>query len=342
MASWGYRVGGHLIDIAAAIVPAWAVSATLQYAGVESDVAVTVWFVTAVVIWMLNTTVLFGATGGRSLGKLVGGMSVIREDGRRAGYGLGLLRNTICRLIYVIPFVWLADNLWPLGDDRQALRDKMVSTRVMREPSYPRRAWPLAITAVCVLALIYGAAVLASDAEERNSGYTASDREAFIEGCTEDDSSRGDCACLYRYIADRVAYDDYREADQNTNIDRWPANVRDTAEAGSAICFTDDTPTLPEPQETSVTFDGKQYSCSNVVLGQIDDAKRAVITARKPLADMRYALEQIDRKYPSNTLPPATYERYETLRKRYNWRVDHSNRAIDRYNQKLESLCDRS
>lgn len=96
------------------------------------------------------------------------------------------------------------------------------------------------------------------------------------------------------------------------------------------------------PPATPVRSGGKTYWCSYAAVDEIDDLDEKIETARRPLAGMRHALETIADKYPGNTLPPGTYERYERLRKRFNWRVDQANAATRRYNAGLEDLCSTS
>lgn len=134
-----------------------------------------------IIVWLLNAVVIAAITNGQTLGKKVACIRTVRENGRRYGVGTALLRDVVCRLIFVIPLVWLIDSLMPLGEARQTQRDKMVSTRVMQEPEYRSRRWPLAIGAVALTAA-WIAVIGSTDMYEGSDNYTGLDREVFING----------------------------------------------------------------------------------------------------------------------------------------------------------------
>jgi hypothetical protein len=141
----------------------------------------------------------------------------------------------ICRLIYVVPLVWLIDVLIPLGDQRQTLRDRMVSTRVMKEPVYPSRRWPLAATAA-VLTSGWFALVAGTDALETTDTYSGLDREFFINGCTEEgEFSESECGCVFDYISARLPYDEYLEADRQ-DVEDWSPRVNRIVADGFSRC----------------------------------------------------------------------------------------------------------
>jgi len=67
-------------------------------------------------------------------------MRIVRDDGRPARFGTGFLRDTICRLIYIVPLVFLIDSLSAVGEQRLTVRDRIVHTHVVQEPAHRRRA----------------------------------------------------------------------------------------------------------------------------------------------------------------------------------------------------------
>ena len=116
LADWGVRCGARLLDTLFVIL-------TL--------------FIGAIVNWFLMARE--GERNGMSLGKQVCNLRVVKEDGTPMTAGDAIVRQFVVKtlLFYVVGgfffFPWVADFLWPLGDDRnQALHDKMVSTYVVR------------------------------------------------------------------------------------------------------------------------------------------------------------------------------------------------------------------
>ncbi len=185
-ASWGHRVGGWLIDACLALSVGFAIGTLIAAVGVADDTAESVAGVCIVAAWLLNTTVLVGVSRGQSVGKLVGGMRIVHDDGRPARFGTGFVRDSVCRVMYLIPLAWLIDSLLPLGRQRQTLRDKIVSTHVVQEPSYRRRAWVLALAAGMSIAALVGLIAVSPGSWGNDSGRTstASDRGIFVARCS--------------------------------------------------------------------------------------------------------------------------------------------------------------
>jgi uncharacterized RDD family membrane protein YckC len=101
--------------------------------------------------WLVITSVFMAVFRGRTLGKLIGGLQVVREDGRAAGLGTSLLRDQFGRLLWGIPPFFLADTVWPLGPKRLALRDRMFNTVVL-ERAGGVRSQTLALAVIAVVA----------------------------------------------------------------------------------------------------------------------------------------------------------------------------------------------
>ena len=151
LANWGYRACGGIIDLACTLAVAGLVSHLAAALGVGVDTGTLLLGGTLALFWLLNTVVLVAITDGKSLGKLVGDMRIVRGDGRPAGAGTGFLRDTVARLMYVVPLLFLVDYLWAAGDRRQALRDKIAGTHVLQGADYERRAWAVGLGAVVAL-----------------------------------------------------------------------------------------------------------------------------------------------------------------------------------------------
>ena len=235
MAAWGYRVGATLTNVALAVLVGVAAAGVALAAGAGDDDATTVGMLTILGAWLINAVIIAAVTNGQSLGKKLAGIRVIRENGRPYGIGTALVRDVICRLIYVVPLVWLIDVLIPLGAERQTLRDRMVATRVMQEPVYRSRRWPLAATAA-ILTCIWFALVAGTDALETTDTYTGLDREVFINGCTEEgEFSDSECGCVFDYISARLPYDEYQEADRQ-DLEDWSPRVNRIVADGFSAC----------------------------------------------------------------------------------------------------------
>jgi uncharacterized RDD family membrane protein YckC len=229
MASWGYRVGAFLVDIGLVLGAVFAVAFLGGALGWSEDTVETVAILTSIGVWVLDTAVVVGITGGQSLGKRLAGTRIVHDSGTRVGFGTGLLRDTICRLLFVIPLVGLIDALMPLGQEHQSIRDKMMSTRVVREPVYRSRRWLVTTAAVLVTATWVALTVVGNtwdEASELGNGYQAIDRDAFISGCRDEGGGEKTCACAFDYIKARLSYDEYAAADRTANTSNWAPRTR--------------------------------------------------------------------------------------------------------------------
>jgi uncharacterized RDD family membrane protein YckC len=138
LAGRGHRLGAFLVDAGVALVLTWTVLAVLLAAGLS--VGRTAHLLLLVAAWVLTTAVASGLNDGKSVGKALAGVRVVRgADGSGAGFWLSFFRDSVCRLLYVIPFFGPLDCLWPLGHERKALRDKIVDTQVVSEPDWRSR-----------------------------------------------------------------------------------------------------------------------------------------------------------------------------------------------------------
>ena len=106
--------------------------------------------------WVALTSGVSGVTKGQSLGKLIAGTRAVRDGGGQVGFWWSFLRDTVCRLLYCIPLVGLADNLWPVGSTRESLRDKMTATHVLQTEAYPRRVQALTVAMVLSIGACWG------------------------------------------------------------------------------------------------------------------------------------------------------------------------------------------
>jgi uncharacterized RDD family membrane protein YckC len=227
MANWGYRVGAFLVDVSLVVLVGLGVGYLAEAAGADSDTAESIGGLTILGAWLINTSVVVGLTRGQSLGKRLAGTRIVRENGLPARFGIGLVRDTICRLLYIIPLVALVDAFMPLGENRQSLRDKIVRTRVLREPAYRARRWILTLAAV-LLTGSWVAVSIAAGSWDSTTNYSALDRDVFISGCADEGGSEAGCSCAFDYVKARVPYDEYAQADRTEVTSDWPPRVRRT------------------------------------------------------------------------------------------------------------------
>jgi uncharacterized RDD family membrane protein YckC len=103
MASWGYRVGAFLVDLGLVLGAGFAVGFVGGALGWSDGTAETVAFLVMIAVWVLDTAVVVGVTGGQSLGKRLAGTRIVHDSGTRIGFGVGFLRDTICRLLWFCP-----------------------------------------------------------------------------------------------------------------------------------------------------------------------------------------------------------------------------------------------
>ena len=77
--------------------------------------------------------ILLSAFSGQSPGKVLAGIKVVRSNGMDMGVGTGLLRETIGKLISVLPLIVPLGFLWVLFDkENRGWHDKIADTKVIR------------------------------------------------------------------------------------------------------------------------------------------------------------------------------------------------------------------
>jgi len=152
LASWGRRALAGLLDLVVVVALAVGIVAVFgavfsagflggDTAGVISVVVGLLLSLVAVVCAAaLYAPTVMAATDGRTLGKAVCGIRVVRTSGSRMGFWWSVLREVVFKgfVLLVLASVTfglaiLADLLWPLWDGEQrALHDFPCQTRVVR------------------------------------------------------------------------------------------------------------------------------------------------------------------------------------------------------------------
>jgi uncharacterized RDD family membrane protein YckC len=153
LSGWWRRVGAHLIDGviigAVALVLLVAVTAPFSIGFFVNDtvgigaviVGVLFSFVCIFVAALLYAPLLMARTDGRTLGRMVTGIRVIRASGEPIDFGFAMLREVAIKWLLfgaVLGSITgglavLVDYLWPLWDEEnRALHDYVVNTRTVR------------------------------------------------------------------------------------------------------------------------------------------------------------------------------------------------------------------
>jgi uncharacterized RDD family membrane protein YckC len=90
---------------------------------------------------LLYAPAMMARTDGRTLGRMVTGIRVVRAGGERIDFGFAFLREVLVKWLLfnaiagsiTFGLAWLVDCLWPLWDEEnRALHDYVVNTRTVR------------------------------------------------------------------------------------------------------------------------------------------------------------------------------------------------------------------
>lgn len=148
LASWGSRVGAQLLDwlillVPSAILIALVVGVFLAGSDVGGVITAIIAFLLYIVVALFYAPVLMARQGehnGKTWGKQILGITVIRDNGQQIDLGFAFLRQFVV-INLLFGFVGgffagiptLVDYLWPLWDDEnRCLHDMVVSTHVVR------------------------------------------------------------------------------------------------------------------------------------------------------------------------------------------------------------------
>ena len=241
IAGFGYRVAAFLFDLALALAALGAAA----LAGLSERAA----FAVALAAWVFVTSVASAVFDGQTLGKLLTGTRVITAHGRPVRFGTSLLRDSLTRLLYLVPFFFLVDSIFAAASrDGRTLRDKMAGTYVVRAAPSPLRAGAVSLAAVALFAVwIVGTG---SFGDAPGEGYSSVDRSAFVESCRDEGSSRGRCVCLYEFISSRLTHDEYTGVSSDDPRD-WPAHVRQVTDDAASACDGDEPEGPPPGSQTA-------------------------------------------------------------------------------------------
>lgn len=203
----GLRAAGWLIDFFGVLAIGFGVGLLSIGAGASEDAGLGWAMLAAFVIWVLDTTVLVALSDGRSVGKLVCGMRLVNDDGSPAGASLGFRRDTLLRLLYLVPVFFIVDSSFAFNQDGKTLRDRMVNSRVLKTSPHPLLGWSAAVAVLAAFSLVASAA----PESWSDSSYSEYERADFIEECQEfaGKPSEQECGCYYDYALEHLGRDDF-------------------------------------------------------------------------------------------------------------------------------------
>lgn len=156
LASWWNRVGAYLIDglivtvitaplMIFVLVVAFGEDLIFSTTAASDDLVPTIIFTSltnltgfavGLMVGLLYPSLMMAKTDGRTVGKRVCNIRVVRETGEPMSYGYAVLREMVVKsfLMQIIPLLFLVDGFWPLWDDgNRALHDMVVKSRVVRD-----------------------------------------------------------------------------------------------------------------------------------------------------------------------------------------------------------------
>jgi uncharacterized RDD family membrane protein YckC len=94
------------------------------------------------IVALAYAPVMMGRTNGKTVGRMVTGIRVVRTDGQRITVGFAALREVAVKALligmvgnsFTFGLATLIDVLWPLWDDEnRALHDFVVNTRTVMD-----------------------------------------------------------------------------------------------------------------------------------------------------------------------------------------------------------------
>ena len=152
LSGWWRRAGAQIIDGvivgAGALVLLVAITAPFSIGFFASDtvgiVAVLVGLFIGVLcvtfVSLLYAPAMMARTNGKTVGRIVLGIRVVRANGQPVDFGYAMLREVVVKALLggicamlTGGLSWIVDNLWPLWDEEnRALHDFVVNSRVIK------------------------------------------------------------------------------------------------------------------------------------------------------------------------------------------------------------------
>ncbi len=150
LGSWGARVGAAIIDGLIIFVPSmillFAIGAGIASSDDGDGSAASIGgfiatFFVILLVWLFYAPVMMSRTNGKTVGRMVTNIRVIRANGKPMSFGWACLREIVVKGILIngigsatFGLLGLLDVLWPLWDDEnRALHDFVVDTRTIQD-----------------------------------------------------------------------------------------------------------------------------------------------------------------------------------------------------------------
>jgi uncharacterized RDD family membrane protein YckC len=152
LAGWWRRVGAHVIDLVVISIIAgifFGIFAAFAGAGflvgdttgfIAAVLALLGWGLCVVVAAFLYAPLMMARTNGKTLGRMVCGIRVVRANGKPIDFGYAALREVAVKWLligvvagsFTFGLAPLIDYLWPLWDEEnRALHDMVVDSRTI-------------------------------------------------------------------------------------------------------------------------------------------------------------------------------------------------------------------
>ena len=98
------------------------------------------WVLCVTLVALLYAPIMMARTNGKTLGRMVTNIRVVRTSGEPITFGFALLREVVIKSLlfgivssFTFGLATILDVLWPLWDEEnRALHDFIVSTRVVK------------------------------------------------------------------------------------------------------------------------------------------------------------------------------------------------------------------
>lgn len=153
LAGWWSRVGAQLIDgiiISAVALVLFLPLGAAFGVGFADDSDATVWAAVAgLILWVVCVSIIallyaptmMARTNGKTLGRMVTNIRVVRTSGEQITFGFAMLREVVVKSLvfgiagsFTAGLAPLLDVLWPLWDEEnRCLHDFIVNTRVVKD-----------------------------------------------------------------------------------------------------------------------------------------------------------------------------------------------------------------
>ncbi|HEY5143019.1 MAG TPA: RDD family protein [Solirubrobacteraceae bacterium] len=151
-------------------------------------------------LWTLVTVGVSTRFPGQTLGKRIAGLQTVKPGVGPIPASTTFIRDVLCWLIYVIPFVIVADAWKADRPERRSIRDHMAGTYVVGAPTPARRRTTLIVMAIALAGLIPYVTFSASITRTGQRTAVAQAARDFVAGCEDAGGPSPYCACVWQQL----------------------------------------------------------------------------------------------------------------------------------------------